>query len=130
MTNIEPDDNDEEPLDPQMEKVRRKMVRLLGVSIGIMFIGVMAVLFAIVYKFTRPSSTDATNPAIVNAGVPVDAPLVDHINLPPAFKVVSVSLDGNKVAFFGTGSDGESRVLLFDATTGKRLGTVEIDQTR
>lgn len=38
------------PLDPVMERVRKKMVRLLVISIGIMVIGLMAVLGAIVYK--------------------------------------------------------------------------------
>ena len=52
MSKINEDDLDEKPLDPEMEKVRRKMVRLLAVSIGIMFIGLMTVLGAIVYKFT------------------------------------------------------------------------------
>ena len=50
MTKVNDDDLDEKPLDPEMEKVRRKMVRLLAVSIGVMFIGLMAVLGAIVYK--------------------------------------------------------------------------------
>jgi hypothetical protein len=53
MSQVNQDDLEEKPLDPDMEKVRRKMVRLLAVSIGIMFIGLMAVLGAIVYKFTQ-----------------------------------------------------------------------------
>jgi hypothetical protein len=55
MSQINEDDLEEKPLDPEMEKVRRKMVRLLAVSIGIMFIGLMTVLGAIVYKFTQPT---------------------------------------------------------------------------
>ena len=39
MSHVNEDDPDDKPLDPEMEKVRRKMVRLLAVSIGIMFIG-------------------------------------------------------------------------------------------
>lgn len=130
MTNIEPNDIDEKPLDPEVEKVRKKMVRLLAVSIGVMMIGVMAVLFAIVYKFTRSTTNSPASQSTLNAGVPVDAPLIDHINLPAGFQVISVSLDAGKVAFFGTGSDEQSRILLFDATTGKRLGTIEIGQNR
>jgi hypothetical protein len=53
MSQVNEDDLEEKPLDPEMEKVRRKMVRLLAVSIGIMFIGLMTVLGAIVYKFTQ-----------------------------------------------------------------------------
>ena len=103
MTNIEPNDIDEKPLDPEVEKVRKKMVRLLAVSIGVMMIGVMAVLFAIVYKFTRPGSPSPASQSTINTGVPVDAPLIDHINLPTGFQVISVSLDAGKFAFFRHG---------------------------
>ena len=61
MANINPDiDGDEQPLDPAMERVRRKMIRLLAVSIGIMVIGLMAVLAAIVYKISQPVLEVAT----------------------------------------------------------------------
>ncbi len=61
MANINPDiDAEEQPLDPAMERVRRKMIRLLAVSIGIMVIGLMAVLAAIVYKINQPVSEVAT----------------------------------------------------------------------
>jgi len=46
----ENDTDEEQPLDPAMERVRRKMVRLMVISIGIMMVGLMAVLGAIVYK--------------------------------------------------------------------------------
>ena len=61
MANINPDlDGEEQPLDPAMERVRRKMIRLLAVSIGIMVIGLMAVLAAIVYKINQPVQEVAT----------------------------------------------------------------------
>ena len=45
--------DEEEPLDPAVEAVRVKMVRLLAVSGGIMMLGLMAVLLAIVYKVNQ-----------------------------------------------------------------------------
>ena len=50
MSNIETDDQEDKPLDPVMENVRRKMMRLQLVSGGIMLLMFMAVLAAIVYK--------------------------------------------------------------------------------
>ncbi len=44
MTAIEPDDQDDKPLDPAMENVRRKMVKLQLVSAGVMLVMLMAVL--------------------------------------------------------------------------------------
>ncbi|MAZ84102.1 MAG: hypothetical protein CML31_14225 [Rhizobiales bacterium] len=129
MTRPMTDELEEKPLDPEMEKVRRKMVRLLAVSIGIMFVGVMAVLAAIVYKFTRPSEDVATLPAASSTATtaPSSTPLVDRIDLPQGFDVISMSVDGNRIAFFGT-TNGASQVLVYDASSGSRLGTIEVGQ--
>jgi hypothetical protein len=78
MSKINDDDLDEKPLDPEMEKVRRKMVRLLAVSIGVMFIGLMTVLGAIVYKFTQSRRCTGHRKArrrLFACSVPSDAPV-------------------------------------------------------
>ncbi|MEM1317529.1 MAG: hypothetical protein AAGF29_04630, partial [Pseudomonadota bacterium] len=51
------DDHDEEPLDPKVEAVRQKLVRLLLVSGGIMLLGFLAVFAAIVYKINDVADT-------------------------------------------------------------------------
>ena len=58
MSNQKPDEQEDKPLDPVMENVRRKMVRLQLVSAGVMLVMLMVVLGAIVYKLTRPSKAD------------------------------------------------------------------------
>lgn len=45
-----PAHGDDEPLDPKVEVIRQKLVRLLMVSGGIMLLGFLAVFGAIVYK--------------------------------------------------------------------------------
>ena len=74
MSKVELDQEEEKPLDPEMEKVRRKMVRLLVVSIGIMILGVMAVLAGVVYKVIEP---DEEGQAVASGSltVPSGAPL-------------------------------------------------------
>jgi len=77
------DDNDvEEPLDPATERVRRKMVRLLVVSIGVMTIGLMAVLAAVVYR-------------TVGGPGPLDG-IETTIALPAGSEVLETSLDGRQ----------------------------------
>ncbi len=51
--------DDEKPLDPEIEAIRRRMLRLLMISGGIMFIGLMTVLIAIVYKINQSSESSA-----------------------------------------------------------------------
>lgn len=125
MANRLPDDLEEKPLDPEMEKVRRKMVRLLAVSIGIMFIGLMAVLGALVYKFTRPAETTG---APVSAGVPSAAPIAGEIALPAGFTVEAMALDGDRVAFHGRLADGSRRLIVHDIATGRTVADISVGE--
>lgn len=128
MTKVNDDDLDEKPLDPEMEKVRRKMVRLLAVSIGVMFIGLMAVLGAIVYKFTQRdvAPADAGLVAGSSMSVPSDAPLEAVATLPAGFAIESVTLDGARVGFFGRASDGSRRLIIHDISVGRIVADVVV----
>lgn len=124
MPNAIEDDQDDKPLDHEMEKVRRKMVRLLAVSIGIMFVGVMAVLGAIVYKFTRPSPQQAV--VASSQGVPSEAPIEAVAALPAGFTIAGIALDGNRIAFNGRMADGKLRVMLYDITTSRIIADIAV----
>ncbi|KGF66818.1 hypothetical protein LL06_25975 [Hoeflea sp. BAL378] len=128
MSKLNDDDLDEKPLDPEMEKVRRKMVRLLAVSIGVMFIGLMAVLGAIVYKFTQSGDTPPAGGLVAGTqlDVPSDAPLEAVAALPEGFEIESVSLDGARIGFFGRAADGSRRLMIFDLGVGRIIGDVVV----
>ncbi|PHR19321.1 MAG: hypothetical protein COA37_18005 [Hoeflea sp.] len=125
MSKINDDDLDEKPLDPEMEKVRRKMVRLLAVSIGIMFIGLMTVLGALVYKFTRADDSGA-QVAASSASVPSDAPIEGVAALPAGFTVENVTLDGNRIGFYGRASDGSMRLIIHDISVGRLVSDIVV----
>lgn len=128
MPKIEIDDPEDKPLDPAMENVRRKMVRTLGISIGIMCIGLMAVLGAIVYKVTSRPSDEAPGSAVSAAGydVPADAPHEARATLPAGFSVEHVALDGSKVLFYGKASDGTAHAFVFDIGAGRIVADVTV----
>ena len=44
------DDDEDKPLDPAVEQVRRKLVRFVAINLGLLFIALMAVVGALVYK--------------------------------------------------------------------------------
>ena len=50
MAGALPDNDDEKPLDPAAERVRRKLVRFMAINLGILFLALMAVVAALVYK--------------------------------------------------------------------------------
>ncbi|MCR9123508.1 MAG: DUF6476 family protein [Phyllobacteriaceae bacterium] len=102
---------EEAPLDPAAERVRRKMVRLLAVSIGIMFIGVFAVLAAIVWQLG-----EATTPSLT-AG---------DLIVPDGFSVLESDLAADAILLRGTVTDGSQRVLIFDRASGEMTGDFTI----
>lgn len=125
MSNIEIDEQEEKPLDPAMENVRRKMVRLQLVSGGIMLVMFMAVLAAIVYKVTR---TDGKPESRVSAGleVPSDGPLTGAVALPDGFTVSSVSQSDGQILFYGAFTDGARKAILFDIAAGRIVADIDV----
>ncbi len=115
----------EQPLDPAMEKIRRKMVLLIVVSGGILFVCFMAVLGAIVYKVAqRPAQPPATV-ASGSFAVPADQPLAATAALPAGFSVQDVSLSGSQLVFYGQ-LDGDQKVFIFDLAVGRMVADVTI----
>jgi hypothetical protein len=121
-----PDHEEQEaPLDPTMEGIRRKMVKLQLVSGGILLVCFMAVIAAIVYKVSRtPSSTPATV-ASSSLSVPSEQPLAATARLPAGFNVESVSLSGTQMLFYGA-IGGDQKVFVFDIATGRMVADVSV----
>ena len=65
-----------EPLDPVMERVRRKMVRLMIVSTSIMVIGLGAVIVGIFYRASQIGTDEVEPIAMVDLDVEAEA-LID-----------------------------------------------------
>ncbi|HET7411484.1 MAG TPA: hypothetical protein VFJ18_02385 [Pararhizobium sp.] len=119
------DERDEKPLDPAFENVRRKMIRLLAISIGIMCIGLIAVAAAIVYKVSttsEPKTPAATSDKAVPAGAPAEA----TAKLPAGFTVSDVRLDGNRILFYGKAADGVPHALVFDIGAGRIVADIAV----
>ncbi|WP_200944748.1 MULTISPECIES: fimbrial protein [unclassified Aureimonas] len=110
------DDAAEKPLDPATERLRRKMVRLLALSVSTLFIGVMAVLGAIVYKLNRdapPSGTEAADLAIA---------------LPAGSILLDMATSGDTALLRLAPNDGAPASLLrIDLATGAVIARYRLD---
>jgi len=95
-----------------MEKVRRKLARLMVVSIGIMLIGLMAVLGAVVYKSGAGSGGTET--------------ARETLELPEGFSVTDIGVSDSRILFYGTDPSGINRALIFDTATGRLVADHEI----
>ena len=125
MTNPNFADEQEAPLDPAFEKVRRKMVRLLIISSSVIILGLMAVVYSIVYRVNRiPQPADPS--AIVPAAEQAMPAARQSLTLPAGFVVESTSISGNRVLLFGAGVDGEKHIIVHDIGTGKTVTEIDI----
>ena len=113
MTAAEHDDT-EKPLDPEVEAVRRRLARLMAVSIGIMMIGLLAVLGAIVYKMSGPSRPAATD--------------VTRIALPAGYHIVDQSMADGRILLRLRSTSGEEMLSIYSVDDFSLLGRVEIGQ--
>ncbi|CUX30365.1 hypothetical protein G3A56_13760 [Rhizobium oryzihabitans] len=128
MTQIEQDEQEDKPLDPAMEKVRRKMIRLQIVSGSVMFISLMAVFGAVVYKAMGPSKTVATQSEPQNLAVPTgNGPLAVTASLPQGFVIDNVSYSGGDMLFYGRLANGTRKALVFNVAVGRFLADVTVD---
>jgi hypothetical protein len=119
-------DEDEKPLDPSVEKVRRKLVRFIAINLGLLFIALMAVLAAIVYKTGK-----SEGPAITNGGVPSpseQAFMSGDIALPVGAKIVSQSLSGNRISIEAELADGSRAIFLYDFAERRMVGRFAVTQ--
>ncbi len=106
------DIEEEKPLDPAAEKLRRKMLRLMVISLGSMFIGIFAVLFAIVYKMNNSAIAETQ---------------VDYATeLPADFQIEETQLGAGTILFRGRDGANMSKILLFDSANGQPRGTIEL----
>lgn len=125
MQNPDIDNNEDKPLDPTMERVRRKMVRLLAVSLGVMFIGVMAVLAAVVYKIRTGGDEEAQTVAVQAISNSSFVANLDVI-LSEGFDVKGFDLDGARGAVRGVDQNGVMQILIIDLSNGDIISTVNL----
>ncbi len=100
---------DDEPLDPKVEAIRRKMVRLLAVSGGIMMVGLMTVLIAIVYRLNAGDAPAA------GSGEPV------AVTIPAGTTIAETSADDTGMTLTLTLENGGTEIRRFD-TAGRLVG--------
>ena len=124
------DDNDvDKPLDPAVERVRRKMMRLMLISIGIMMIGLMAVLGAIVYKIGNRDESAKAPPVATQggSGVPVEPGFAGRIDLPDGSRIVSTALDGDNILLHVTIPSQGEKLLVYSLGEDRIIATVTVD---
>ena len=115
--------DEEKPLDPAVERVRRRMLRLMVISIGIMMTGLMAVLGAIVYKIgSYGEEVEDVAPAPVGTIASEGS-----INLDAGAAIISSSLDGDNILLRIREGDGAGALWIYSLTEGRVVARIAIE---
>ncbi|WP_279111416.1 hypothetical protein [Bartonella apis] len=134
-------------LDPAVERVRRKLMRLMIVSIAITIILILIILAAVIYKVTS-SSSDKTpaevtkteaNPVPVaepanNAASDAKAPapavpefIKRSIALPQGTRILSQSLSNDMIALETLTPEGNTELVIYDYRKGHLVAGITVD---
>jgi hypothetical protein len=118
------DDTEQKPLDPSVEKLRRKLVRFITINLGLLFVALIAVIAAVVYK----SRGAASPPAVSASEIPVPAGTVleGEIALPAAAHLVSQALSGSRLSLDVELPDGRRTIVLYDLAERRVVGRFAI----
>ncbi len=118
---------EEKPLDPAVENVRRKLVRFVAINLGILFAALMIVVAALVYK----SMNTTPAPAVVDAGVEIPSPegvVEGQIVLPAGARIVSQSLSGNRLSLALDLTDGSRAIFIYDILSKRVVGRFAVTE--
>lgn len=106
--------------------MRRKLIRLLVASFGIMILGLAAVIAAIVYKINERNDGADIRPAgavtssVTGTGrLSAETTIAGAIDLPAGARILASSLDGDHALITVALPDGAMQLLVVDLPTGK-----------
>lgn len=132
--------NDEDaPLDPAVEKVRRKVMRLMGISIAIMMVGLMAVIGAIFYKISGSGSKKTATEVVGDSKVgmlpsgeirnidAMGAVIAGNINLPDGSRVEKADLNNGQILLMIKSGEGELSLWIYDLAANRVFAKIAIN---
>jgi hypothetical protein len=120
-----PDDEDEKPLDPAVERVRRRVLRFMAINMAVLFVALMAVAIAIVYRL---GSRDEGGPPAAATEIPGQAVVAEGlIELPAEARIVSQSLSGDRLSIQVVLPAGERQFLIYDLGAGAVVSRIAVE---
>lgn len=113
--------DDEKPLDPAVERVRRRLIRFMVINLGILFVAFAVVLGAIIYKlsFAPKKAAEQVRAVQVPNG---NEPITATIPLPAGARLLSSSLSGNRALLTVELTDKSQTLIFYDLEAGRIIG--------
>ncbi len=132
-------DDEDAPLDPAVEKVRRKVMRLMGISIAIMMVGLMAVIGAIFYKISGAGDKKITTEAEANSKIvmlpsgeiknveAIGANIVGDVNLPKGSSLVKADYADGRILLMIKSGEGDLSLWVYDLAANRVFAKIAIN---
>ncbi len=116
------DREEEEPLDPAVERVRRKLIRFMAINLGILFAAVMAVVLAFVYKSLTMEGGEPS--------ASIASPSEGALPLPAGSRVISHAIEGQRVSVMVESQDGAREIIIYDLEQQGVVGRIALTESR
>lgn len=119
-------DKDEKPLDPETEKVSRKLAKFGAMFMGFNMLALMAVLAALVYKLggygdDKSSKTEASK---LDFAEPVE--FDRNLVLPKGSQIINASKSGSQILMNLRLGDGSNALWIYDVAAERITGKINI----
>ncbi len=117
------------PLDPAVERVRKKLMGLMIISVLITLFLILTVLFLIVYKViatgSAPKQTELSSSLSKN-------PHVIHytLSLPEKTQILSQSLSEHNIVLKILTPDGQTKFMIYNYHTGALVSVLSVETTQ
>ena len=123
------DDDQEKPLDPAVERVRRRLVRFVAINLGLLFLALMAVVVAIVYRANRIESPPAIDVSELPA--PAEGSLAQGtIALPAGARILGHAISGARLSLDAELPSGARAIFVYDMGTDRLIGRFDMVEER
>ncbi|WP_317993746.1 hypothetical protein [Bartonella gliris] len=118
----------DQPLDPAVERVRKKLMRLMSISIVITLISILIVLFLIVYKLmaTGPASKQT---ALFSSHSKNQEVAHHTLSLPEGTQILSESLSEHNIMLKILTPDGQTKFMIYNYHTGALIAVLSVKKT-
>lgn len=129
MAQFQHDEEQEKPLDPAVERVRRKLVRFVAINLGLLFLALMAVVVAIVYRASRAETPPVA--AAPELPLPAEGGIAHgEIALPDGARVTGHALSGGRISLHVELAGGGRSIFVYDMAANRMVGRFDIVTAR
>lgn len=119
------DEEQEKPLDPAVERVRRKLVRFVAINLGLLFLALMAVVVAIVYRANRVD--EPPRAAVPEIPAPAEgAAFEGEVTLPAGSRILGHAVSDGRVSLHVAQPDGTQAIVVYDVAQARIVGRLTI----